>query len=260
MKKTTLLILLLFTAAGFAQQKSTGVVQLLNNTTANLLLNNSTSTATLTLSGPSNRWFALQFGSFGEGNGMMAGADLVYWNGSILVDAVHNGLGITPSTDAVNNWTFVSSTPNMPAAGLTTVVATRPFVGGSGDFTFNYASASIDFAFARNPGTGFTLVQHNGLANAGYSIDTAFDVLDVEDLSLNAAVVFPNPTNGKFTVRTNTPLENINIYTHTGAFVKTIKVNMANEAEVNVEGLQAGVYLIELQNANEKSWKKVIVE
>jgi hypothetical protein len=46
-----------------------------------------------------------------------------------------------------------------------------------------------------------------------------------------------------------------------GALVKTIEVNDTPDAvEVNVSGLQTGVYLLELVNETEKSWKKVIVE
>jgi hypothetical protein len=46
-----------------------------------------------------------------------------------------------------------------------------------------------------------------------------------------------------------------------GALVKTIEVNDTSDAvEVNVSGFQKGVYLLELVNETEKSWKKVIVE
>ena len=52
----------------------------------------------------------------------------------------------------------------------------------------------------------------------------------------------------------------VNVYTITGAFVKSIEVSdNANNTEINVSGLETGVYLLELQNDAEKSWKKVIV-
>ena len=47
---------------------------------------------------------------------------------------------------------------------------------------------------------------------------------------------------------------------HTGSLVKTIDVmDDAREFSVDVNGIQSGVYLLELQNDSEKSWKKVIV-
>jgi hypothetical protein len=42
--------------------------------------------------------------------------------------------------------------------------------------------------------------------------------------------------------------------------MKTVEGDLgANELEINVEELPKGVYLIELQNASEKSWKKIII-
>ena len=60
-------------------------------------------------------------------------------------------------------------------------------------------------------------------------------------------------------IKTKTGLDKIDVYTQTGAFVKTIEVKSTTETEVNVEGLSTGVYLIQLQNSTEKSWKKVLI-
>lgn len=53
---------------------------------AALVLDNSNSTATLTLVGPNNKWFALSFGDFNQG--MNSGVDIVYFNGTSLIDAI----------------------------------------------------------------------------------------------------------------------------------------------------------------------------
>lgn len=270
MKKTTLLLMTLLSLGGFAQTKSTGEVNLSTNVKATLELNNTTTTAKLTLVGPNDRWFALQFGSFSGpssgqtsgGQGMMAGTDVVYWNNQTLVDAVQQGEGEVPEDDT-NNWTLVSNTNNSPSTGLRTIVFTRPFVTGDGnnDYTFNYADSSIDFAWARKSGaTGGYVLSSHGSGNRGYAINAPFTVLGVEDFSLNAAAVYPNPSNGNFMVKSKTTLDKINIYTQTGAFVKTVEANAgATEVEVDANGLSQGVYLVELQNASEKSWKKIII-
>lgn len=104
MKKLLLLTALLAGAAGtYAQSKATAVVNLTTGMTAKLELNSATSTATLTFTGPSDRWFALQIGSFTNSGGMQSGTDVVYWNGTTLVDGKQNGLGDPPSADAVND-------------------------------------------------------------------------------------------------------------------------------------------------------------
>lgn len=260
MKKTLLLgILMLTFLSAQAQTKSTGVVTLpVSGMTVKLDLNSATSIATLTLTGPFDRWFALQFGSFATGDGMVAGLDVVYYNGTTLIDAVHNGVGNAPLTDT-NNWTVTSNTT---ASSTRTIVATRAFNTGSpsNDYAFVYANTSIDFACAKMGTADYTLAYH-GAGNRGYAIDTPLSVvLGVEDFSLNASVIYPNPSKGNFKIQSKTPLNKVKIYTLTGTLVKTIEIeNDGENVDVNVADLKTGVYLIELQNDIDKSWKKVIV-
>lgn len=257
MKNKITLLLLLGISMLSAQQKSTGVVTLSTNMSVNLTLDSGTSIATLSLTGPNDRWFALQFGSFT--GGMEAGSDLVYWNNVTLVDARHVGVGSTPTTDATNNWTITSNLNNSPSAGLRTIVATRAFnTGDVNDFTFNFSDTSIDFAWARMSSATYGLAYHGG-ANRDVTLDRTF-TLGTESFSLNDSQLYPNPSNGNFTVLAKTNLTKINVYTITGGFVKSIEVtDNAINAEINVSGLETGVYLVELQNDLEKTWKKVIV-
>jgi len=257
-KKITLLFIFVVTLIN-AQQKSTGVVSLGLDMTAELTLDSGTSLATLTLSGPNDRWFALQFGSFT--GGMQAGTDVVYWDGSILVDARHVGIGSAPSIDATNNWSLVSNTNNLPSAGLRTIVYSRAFnTGDANDFTFNYANTDIDLALAKHQSATFVLSYHGG-ANRIVMLDTSLTVLGLEDFSLKASTLYPNPSTGNFTIATKTYLNAVNVYNMNGAFIKTFKVDDTSEnVEFNITGLPVGVYLLELKNDTEKVWKKVIIE
>lgn len=259
MKKITILMMGLCSVAVFAQQKTTGAIAASNNLTASLTLDNGTQQVLLTLTGPNDRWFALQFGSFD--GGMQNGADVVYWNGTTLVDAIHNGIGQAPSTDNANDWIQISNTNNSPTNGVRTLVYTRAFsTGDPSDYTFNFVDNNIDLAWAKMGSATFSLAYHGG-GNRAVLLDTPLTTLGVEDFSLNSTQVFPNPSNGNFKVVSKTFLNKINVYTQTGALVKTIEVNSKeNENEVSIAGLPTGVYLLELQNETEKSWKKVIVE
>jgi len=110
-------------------------------------------------------------------------------------------------------------------------------------------------------GSATFALSYHGAPNRAVLLNTPLTTLGVEDFSLNASQVFPNPSNGNFKVVTKTFLNKINVYAQTGALVKTIEVNSKeNENEVSLAGLPSGVYLLELQNETEKSWKKVIVE
>lgn len=259
MKKITILMMSLCSVAVIAQQKTTGVINASNNLTASLTLDSATQLVVLTLTGPNDRWFALQFGSFS--GGMQTGTDVVYWNGTTLVDAIHNGTGQAPSIDSSNDWIQISNTNNAPSNGVRTLVYSRAFsTGDSNDYAFNFADNNIDLAWARMSSASFEMGFHGG-TNRGVLLNTTFTTLGVEDFSLNATQVFPNPSNGNFKVITKTFLNKINVYTQTGALVKTIDVNSKeNENEVSIVGLPTGIYLLELQNETQKYWKKVIVE
>jgi len=252
MKKITLLLLL--PLLSFSQSKITDPVTV-SGATATILLNNNTQVATLTLVGPSDRWLACQFGAF-QG-GMESGADVVYFNGTTLVDAKHNGIGQAPTADTQNDWTISSNTVSV---GVRTIVATRAFNStDASDFDFDYFADSIGIAVARGNSPSFSLAYH-GASNRIVNTSVGFTTLGVENVSLEAASIYPNPSNGVFSILSQSKIEHVSIYTVTGNFVKTIKSNTEKLFEINVEGLSTGVYLIEIVGVNQKSWKKVIVE
>lgn len=252
MRKITLLMLLPFLS--IAQSKITDPVTV-SGATATILLNNNTQLATLTLVGPSDRWLACQFGSF-QG-GMESGSDVVYFNGTTLVDAKHNGIGQAPSADTQNDWTISSNTVSL---GVRTIVATRPFNStDTSDFDFDYFADTIGIAVARGNIASYSLAYH-GASNRIVNTSVSFSTLGVENVSLEAATIYPNPSKGNFSVRSSSKIEHISIFTLTGNFVKTIKSDDEQLFQMNVEGIATGVYLIEIVGVNQKTWKKVIVE
>lgn len=253
MKKITILLLSLFCFSGFSQSKSTGLINLTSNMTANFTLNNTTSKVTLVLTGPSDRWFAIGLG-VSSGFGMGSGDVLVY--STSLTDRNFVGTA-SPSNDVSQDWTTVS---NVILTGVRTLTLERSLTNTDmNDFQMAYATTgTIDLAWARSGSASTSLANHGG-TNRGFATGT-FTVLSSDKFSLESAFIFPNPSNGIFTVKTNSKLSKINVYNHTGAFLKTIEISDdLKDIEVNVNGFSSGVYLLELQNDSEKSWKKIIV-
>ncbi|HEX8561839.1 MAG TPA: T9SS type A sorting domain-containing protein [Flavobacterium sp.] len=249
MKNFTLLFALLLGVAASAQQYSTGTVPLFTTTGLeySAKIDVEGSLVTLTLVGPPTRWLGLGFGQ----GGMQDGGDVVIFNGTTMSDRQFEGIGVIPSVDATQNWTVTS---NNISGGVRTVVATRALnTGEAGDYVFSASPSPITLVFAR--GESLAIAYHGG-GNCG-STNASF-TLGTDKFSLAQSQVYPNPANGDFLVKTQGYLQKINIYTQTGAFVRTVEVN-SDEAEINVNGLQTGVYLIELSNEKEKSWKKVII-
>jgi hypothetical protein len=254
MKKTTILLFSLFTFIGFAQSKSTGVMSLNNGIpiTANFTLNNDTSAVTLVLTGPSDRWFGLGIGVV-AGFGMQNGDVIVYT--TALSDRNFVGTG-TPAVDAAQSWTTVSNTT---AGTIRTLTLTRSLTNtDANDFQMPYASTnSISVGGARPTSATTSIGGHGGQGGFATAV---FTTLGVEDFSLNAAMIYPNPSKGIFTVKAKSDLKSITIYSQTGALIKSVQVTDFDNTEINVEGLSTGIYLLELQNDTDRSWKKVIVE
>ena len=237
--------LLLFAYACSFGQFTTGVVTL--TATRTLKIDTNATTATMTLTGPNTRWLGIGFG----GGTMSTVTDMFIWNSSVNRDYTPSGYS-TPSADASQSWTIVSDN----VSGVTrTIVATRPLVS-TGDFTFLNNNTSIDIIY--NQGTGTALANHGGLSERGSDTLTR-TALGTVDFSLNATQIYPNPSNGHFTIKTKTGLDKINVYSQVGVFIKTIEVNNLDAVEVKINGLSSGVYLLELLNASDKSWKKIII-
>jgi hypothetical protein len=257
--KKLILLLSLSTTLGFAQTKSSGTISLQPDMTANFTLNNTTSQVTLVLTGPSDRWFSI---GIGVSSGFLMGSGDVLVYTSSLTDRKFVGIG-GPSTDGSQDWTTVSNTVSglVRTLTLTRALTNADSAGTVGaDFQMPYASTnSFSIVGVRASSATTALGGHGGSASAGYATAT-FAALGVEDFSLNASSIAPNPSSSSFTVKSKIGIETIDIYSQTGAFVKTVKVDNASNTEVNVEGLSTGVYLVELKSKDDKSWKKVIIE
>ncbi len=244
-KKLLSVIAFAISLSSFAQF-TTGTVTLTTGMT--LKIDTDATNVTLTLTGPSNTWLGVGFG----GSSMGTVTDMFIWNSSSNRDYTPSGRQSTPSPDASQSWTIVSDVAN---TGVRTVVATRALVS-SGDFTFTNTSTSIPIIYALSSTT--TLGQHTGAHSSKILIRSA---LGVEDFSLNTAKVYPNPSSGNFIISSNSAVKKLNVYSQIGSFVKTLELEgNSNQVEANLKGLPSGVYLIELQNDQDKAWKKIIIE
>jgi hypothetical protein len=246
MKKQLLsIIVLVFCAPTFAQF-TTGTVTLSTSPSMSVKIDTDAANVTLTLIGPNNTWLGIGFG----GTSMSSANDMFIWSDATTRDYTSGGR-TTPSVDASQSWNIVSDNV---VSTTRTVIATRP-LASSGDFTFANTSASISVIYAF--GVDVSLSYHSGRGSRTLTRSS----LGVEDFSLNAAKVYPNPSNGNFIVNSNSAVKKLHVYSQIGLFVKAIEYDgNSNQVEVNLKGLPSGVYLIELQNDADKAWKKIIIE
>ncbi|MDH4403514.1 MAG: T9SS type A sorting domain-containing protein [Flavobacterium sp.] len=233
-----------------AQTKSTGVVSLNSSMTLKIDMNSTNSTVTLTLTGPDNKWFGIGFNATSMG----FGTDCLYYSTS-LVDSVITGQG-APTTDASNEWIVSSNTVSGTTRSL---VLTRNFAGGSGDYTFAYNNNSLNVIWAYGSGTAMS--QHAGTArgssNLGFTL--GFD----DFTSLNNISIAPNPSNGIFNITKNiqTTISKVTVFDINGKILKVVDSELSLEAiQINLSDFSKGVYFLEITNDIDKVVRKIIIE
>jgi hypothetical protein len=168
--KSLLLFLLVFSQWSFSQTYTTGVVNL--SSTAGLTMSvklDISTNVTITLTGPSLRWFALGFGAVNMANG----TDVVGVHSAGALpnfDAKLTG-NAAPVTDAQQNWTITS---DQVTAGVRTIIATRALnTGDVNDYVFTAAAGTLSLIWARGSSDSFTYSGHGttnrGVVNATFS-------------------------------------------------------------------------------------------
>jgi hypothetical protein len=246
MKKTIfLLTIFLVSILGFSQTKSTALVSLNAEMTAKFTLDNVTSKITLVLTGSSNKWTSLGIGT----SSSTTSGDVYVYTTSVINN--------TPSSTSSNgDWNAISNTVN---SGVRTVTLERTLTNSDlNDLQLAFDNTnSIDVVWSRSGSAIATAPNPNrGSTTAIFTAN-----LGVEDVSFYDEVqLYPNPTSNEVFIKTTANLSRITIYSQTGALVKTIKIDdYSNEYKVNVNDFNKGLYIFELQNESEKTWKKVVV-
>jgi hypothetical protein len=118
-----------------------------------------------------------------------------------------------------------------------------------------------------NYGTGSYEVLANGVLIPGIeggafgsSDAKAFqvaNVLGVENFNINEITLYPNPSNGIFTISSQLPTNVVAIDVTGKEVFRMLKVN--NQTTLNLTQLQKGLYLLKLSNELGEQTKKIII-
>ena len=231
MKKTLLYLFLISSFTLFAQSFSTGTQTLLSGLTANINIDADTDITTLTLTGPSNAWFAIGFGNLD-----MQGTDVFRTNGSTIVDAYSSGNAL-PAQDSSQDWTLVSNTVS---GSNRTIVATRANnTGDSDDHIFSASAGSLSVIYAK--GTSTSYAYHGG--NRGFT--TLSVTLGISENKLLSFEMYPNPVSDVLNIQlpTGTDKAEVGVYDYTGRLVSTKTVS-SNDSTLDVQNISKGIYII----------------
>ncbi len=236
----------------FAQQKETPLTTC-GGMKVKINMDSATSTATITLVGPSTKWI-----SIGLGTSSMSVNKDVNTYGTTLLDQYFTTSGhVAPTTDATNNLTLVSNTVS---GSSRTVVYTRPFnTGDAKDYAFVYSINSMNIVWGIGPSTNVTS-EHSTFGSKTLTFST---VLGVEDYTtLTDLVVYPNPSNGIFTIAKNnlTSINKISVYDVNAKLLKVISTEITDQNNtIDLSELSKGMYFMEIANDTDQVVKKIII-
>jgi len=240
MKKTLLILFLITSSSLFAQSFSTGTQTLSSGLTANINIDNDTGTTTLTLAGPSNKWFGIGFG-----NSNMNGTDIFMTNGSSIRDAysTSNGQPQADSSPESGDWTLVSNTVS---SGTRTIVATRANdTGNSNDYTFSASAGSLTVIWA----IGATSQYSSGHSNRNAT--TLSVSLGISENNLLSFEIYPNPVSDLLNIQlpTGTEKAEVSVFDYTGRLVSS-KTISSNDTAIDVQKISKGIYMIRVAANN----------
>jgi uncharacterized repeat protein (TIGR01451 family) len=83
--------------------------------------------------------------------------------------------------------------------------------------------------------------------------------LGTEEASFKNFKVYPNPANDRVFVAADSNIETVMIYDLLGKTVLNSSIN-SNTASIDVSGISAGLYLLEVSNGNVKQVSKLVIE
>jgi len=241
MKKITLLVFTIFSVITLQAQFSTGDVVLSNTAGMEMNVNITiqSTEVTITLTGPSDRWFAIGFG----GNTMGAVSDVFAYDGTGNFDKIGQTYA-APLTDANQDWTLVSDTV---LGAQRTLVATRALsTADANDYTFSNSATTIPIIWARGNSASTTFAYHGG-SNRSFTTLTTNSTASVDEYQAINFAMYPNPTDSQLNVviPSDVTIAKIEVYDTLGKVALSKNINeIFNTLDVSV--LNTGLYLIKV--------------
>ncbi len=264
MKRILIFGFLIFTCSFHAQIKFSGLIVIDSNMSFQVDLDTSNSKAYLTLSGPSDRWFALGFNSATMGTQTIDVDCVVMTSATNLTDCYIQHRS-TPQADALNNWTL---TENTVANSIRTIKANRDFVSSDNtDFNFTNALTTLDLIWAYSYfQDNYALTGHGDGGNRG-NVSITFSNLESAQNHITSydLIIYPNPVQDQLILVPNgisSPEIEITLYNaaYQMVFNKTYSTSKSKEIKIPVTNLSDGIYFIKSKIDSFDSFKKIIVK
>jgi hypothetical protein len=206
-------------------------------------LNDVTNKAKIEITGPTNSWFAIGFGSR-----TMSNTYAIFANETSGGNVSERILGNWTYGNAITNTTSVESFTTSGA--LSTYIIERSLIATNGGYNFNAQAGSIDVIVAVGPNQ--TAGTYHGGTRAGTSINLV-EVIPTSNQTITNEKffkAFPNPTNSLLNIEWSeiAKLTTIKITTVEGKIVQELAVENVKNYVLDVSSLPKATYFLILQN------------
>mgnify|MGYP006076240781 FL=1 len=221
------------------------------------VMDNLTSSITMTMSGPDDRWLGMGFGSF-----MADGDVLIFSNGKVgaahALDAFDYNLtaqsGSGVNIDIQQDWLVISNTVN---AGERTIVASRFLnTGDVTDNVLNFSDATVDVVWAKGETASNTIAYHGvnrGVRNLTW-VDPSADISEMEN-DFNISI-----ENNELTISDESGLlYDFQLISLTGEIIDESS-NSVGETIIDVSTFTNKLFIVQVTNINGQFSRKFVID
>ncbi|PHR69160.1 MAG: peptidase S8 [Lutibacter sp.] len=171
----------------------------------------------------------------------------------------NDGLLVEISTDCGTTYTTIYDKDGLTLSTIPNYVGSSWSPASAAD----WRTETIDLSAYANTQSVIRFVNVAGYSNGTYidNINVAGTPLSVGNERLNNELsLFPNPTNGNFTVRLKSMyLNTVKIFDIYGKEIKSLNIkNNKRSANINIDNLSTGVYFISVESENSTAHRKII--
>jgi hypothetical protein len=176
-----------------------------------------------------------------------------------------NSLGCVSSNAAISN-VLVNAAPAVTAVSNTTLICSGSSAtltaSGAISYTWNTTATTTAVVISPSVTTSYTVTGSgaNGCKNTitiTQSVSACAGI-NANQLSNTIISVYPNPSNGEFTISTDSDM-NLSIINNLGQVVKEISINSSNNYNASVSNLANGIYFVVGKNNDQLISQKIIV-
>jgi hypothetical protein len=176
-----------------------------------------------------------------------------------------SSVGCVSSSAAVSS-VSVNANPTVTAVSNTSLICSGQTAtltaSGANTYTWNTSATTTVVLVTPSVTTSYTVTgaSASGCTNAITITQSVSACAGISANQLSSALisVYPNPSNGEFTISTDSDM-NLSIVNNLGQVVKEISINSSNNYKASISNLSNGIYFVVGKNNNQLIKTKIVV-